>query len=256
MCKEMEVLIKNYKTNDTSKKRNEKRERELGVLTLFKQYGIKLIKLEKQEGENKNNETKEERPPPYSPSCDQAVNQMPVVQGRIDLKGPIEFEGYLHDENTDEEKEQSCTGEVRGTVGNKEKTHTHTAMREGLEQPRERLRTSTPLAQPRQRERKRERTAHKEEPKMERERADDCREEEKTGEPPTYHSLSVKLEDLACYHRYMTSGCEGVENYQAEEPEETPERSMSPADSIQEALDEMEERCNRTEERISNKLST
>ncbi len=91
MCKEMEVLIKNYKTNDTSKKRNEKRERELGVLTLFKQYGIKLLKLEKQERENKNNETKEERPPPYAPSCDQAVNQMPVVQGKIDLKGPIEF---------------------------------------------------------------------------------------------------------------------------------------------------------------------
>ncbi len=80
MCKEMEVLIKNDKTNDTSKKRNEKRERELGVLTLFKQYGIKLIKLEKQEKEKKNNETKEERPPPYAHSCDQAVNQMPVVQ--------------------------------------------------------------------------------------------------------------------------------------------------------------------------------
>ncbi len=48
----------------------------------------------------------------------------------------------------------------------------------------------------------------------------------------------------------MTSGCESVENYQAEEPEETPERSMSPADSIQEALDEMEERCNRTREEL------
>ncbi len=83
---------------------------------------------------------------------------------------------------------------------------------------------------------------------MERERAEDCREEEKTGEPPTYHSLSEKLEDLACYHRQMTSGCESVENYQAEEPEETPEISMSPADSIQEVLDEMEERCNRTRE--------
>ncbi len=121
MCKEMEVLIKNYKTTDTSKKRKEKRERELGVLTLFKQYGIKLIKLEKQEKENKNNETKEERPPPYAPSCDQAVNQMPIVQGKIDLKGPIEFEGYLHDENTEVEKEQSCTREVRGTVGSREK---------------------------------------------------------------------------------------------------------------------------------------
>ncbi len=54
----MEVLIKNYKTTDTSKKRNEKREQELGVLTLFKLNGIKLIKLEKQERENKNNETK------------------------------------------------------------------------------------------------------------------------------------------------------------------------------------------------------
>ncbi len=45
------------------KREMKKRERELGVLTLFKQYGIKLIKLEKQEKENKNNETKEERPP-------------------------------------------------------------------------------------------------------------------------------------------------------------------------------------------------
>ncbi len=126
MCKEIEVLIKNYKTTDTSKKRKEKRERELGVLTLFKQYGIKLIQLEKQERENKNNETKEERPPPYAPSCDQAVNQMPIVQGKIDLKGPIEFEGYLHDENTEAEKEQSCTREVRGTVGSRENTHTLT----------------------------------------------------------------------------------------------------------------------------------
>ncbi len=210
MCKELEVLIKNDKTNDTSKKRNEKRERELGVLTLFKQYGIKLIKLEKQERENKNNETKEERPPPYAPSCDQAVNQMPGVQEKIDLKGPIEFEGYLHDENTDVVEEQSCTRELRGTVGNRGKTHTHTAMREGLEQPRERLRTSTPLSQPRQRERERERTAHKEEPRIERERADDCREEEKTGEPPTYHYLSEMLEDLAGHHRHMTSGCEGL----------------------------------------------
>ncbi len=156
MCKEMEVLIKNYKTTDTSKKRKEKRERELGLLTLFKQYGIKLIQLEKQERENKNNETKEDRPPPYALSCDQTVNQMPVGQGKIDLKGPLEFEGYLHDENTEAEKEQSCR-EVRGTVGSRENTHTHTAMREGLEQPRARRRASTPLSQPRQRERERER---------------------------------------------------------------------------------------------------
>ncbi len=124
MCKEMEVLIKNYKTTDTSKKRKEKRERELGLLTLFKQYGIKLIKLEKQERENKNNETKEDRPSPYALSCDQTVNQMPVGQGKIDLKGPIEFEGYLRDENTEAEKEQSCR-EVRGTVGSRENTHSH-----------------------------------------------------------------------------------------------------------------------------------
>ncbi len=246
MCKEMEVLIKNYKTTDTSKKRKEKRERELGLLTLFKQYGIKLIQLEKQERENKNNETKEERPPPYALSCDQTVNQMPVGQGKIDLKGPIEFEG--HDENTEVEKEQSCTREVRGTVGSREKTHTHTAMREGLEQPRARLRASTPLSQPRQKERERERTAHKEEPRMERERAENCREEGKTGEPPTYHYLSEMLEDLAGRHRHMTSGCESVENYQAEEPEETPEGRLTPADSIQEVQDEMKERCNRTRE--------
>ncbi len=51
---------------------------------------------------------------------------------------------------------------------------------------------------------------------IERERADDCREEEKTGEPPTYHYLSEMLENLAGHNRHMTSGCEGVENYQAE----------------------------------------
>ncbi len=46
----------------------------------------------------------------------------------------------------------------------------------------------------------------------------------------------------------MTSGCEGGENYQAEEPEETPEGRLTPADSIQEVQDEMKERCNRTRE--------
>ncbi len=118
-------------------------------INLFKQYGIKLIKLEKQERENKNNKTKEDRPPPYATSCDQTVNQMPIVQGKIDLKGPIEFEGYLNDENTDVKREQSCTREVREK---KKKKHTHTAMREGLEQLRERLRTSTPRTQLRERE--------------------------------------------------------------------------------------------------------
>ncbi len=45
---------------------------------------------------------------------------MPIVQGKIDLKGPIEFEGYLNDENTDVKREQSCTREVR-----KKKKHSH-----------------------------------------------------------------------------------------------------------------------------------
>ncbi len=56
------------------------------------------------------------------------------------------------------------------------------------------------------------------------------------------------LEDLAGRHRHMTSGCEGVKNYQAEEPEETPEGRMTPADSIQEVQDEMKEKCSRTRE--------
>ncbi len=166
---------------------------------------------------------------------------MPVVQGKIDLKGPIEFEGYLHDENTDVKREQSCTREVRGTVGSRKK-NTHTAMREGLEQLRERLRTSTPRTQLRERERENSPQGGAKDGK--RERADDCREEEKSGEPPTYHYLAEMLEDLAGCHRHMTSGCEG----QAEEPEETPEGRMTPADSIQEVQDGMEERCNRTRE--------
>ncbi len=43
-------------------------------------------------------------------------------------------------------------------------------MREGLEQPRARLRASTPLSQPRQKRERGERTAHKEEPRIEREK--------------------------------------------------------------------------------------
>ncbi len=64
----------------------------LGVLTLFKQYGIKLINWKNKKERITMKQKK--RPPPYAPSCDQTVNQMPVVQGKIDLKGPIEFEGY------------------------------------------------------------------------------------------------------------------------------------------------------------------
>ncbi len=91
---------------------------------------------------------------------------MPVGQGKIDLKGPIEFEGCLHDENTEVEKEQSCTREVRGTVGSREITHSHS--HEGgagaTEREAENIHTTITA------ERERERTAHKEEPRMERER--------------------------------------------------------------------------------------
>ncbi len=119
-------------------------------------------------------------------------------------------------------------------------------MREGLEQLRERLRTSTPLSQLRERERENSPQGGAKDGK--RERADDRIEEEKSGEPPTYHYLSEMLEDLAGHHRHMTSGCESVENYPAEEPEETTEGRMTPADSIQEVQDELKERCNRTRE--------
>ncbi len=81
--------------------------------------------MEKQERENKNNKTKEDRPPPYALSCDQTVNQMPIVQGKIDLKGPIEFEGYLNDENTDVKREQSCTREVKKKKKKKQHSHSH-----------------------------------------------------------------------------------------------------------------------------------
>lgn len=157
MCKEMEVLLKNYKINDKSKKRNEKRDQESGALTLFKQHEVKLLKLERQERENKNNEIEEERPPPYAPSCDQAVNQMPVVQGKIDLKGQIEFEGYVQDASVDVEiNEQSCRSELRRMADNRRERERHTAMREGLKLQEEGLRTSTPISQAKQKERERE----------------------------------------------------------------------------------------------------
>ncbi|KAL1268408.1 hypothetical protein QQF64_033771 [Cirrhinus molitorella] len=153
MCKEMEVLIKNHKALDKSMKREKKREQELGVLTLFKQYGLKLLKLEKQEKENKANDFKEERPPPYAPSCDQAVNQMPLVQGTIDIKGPIDFEGYVQDNIESERNEQSRKDEQRRVAEKRGEKHSHTAVREGLATSEERLRTSTPVQQERERER-------------------------------------------------------------------------------------------------------
>ncbi|XP_016366556.1 uncharacterized protein LOC107707152 [Sinocyclocheilus rhinocerous] len=92
-------------------------------------------------------------------------------------------------------------------------------MREGLELHEEGLRTSTPLL------RERERTAHEVEPRNKRGGAKDYREEEK-------------------------AVCGDVRNYQTEEPEDAPEGTVTPADSVQEALDEMEERCNRTRENL------
>ncbi|KAF4116773.1 hypothetical protein G5714_001326 [Onychostoma macrolepis] len=97
-------------------------------------------------------------------------------------------------------------------------------MREGLESQGERLRTSTPMPQTRQRER--ERAAHEVEPRLKGGGAKDHNGEEK------------------------------IENYQAGEPEDTPERTATPADSVQEALDEMEERPNKMKERIKETLDS
>ncbi|KAF4100185.1 hypothetical protein G5714_018381 [Onychostoma macrolepis] len=121
-------------------------------------------------------------------------------------------------------------------------------MREGQEPQEVKLRTSTPLLQSRQRER--EKTPYKEEPRIERRGARNYKEEEKTGEPLTYHHLSRMLEELEDCHKHQTSACGGVENYQEKEPEEATEGRVTPTDSIQEALDDMEERCNRTRESL------
>jgi hypothetical protein len=131
------------------------------VLTLFKQHGIKLLKLER---ENKKTESKEERPPPYAPCCDRVVNQMPLLQGTRDIKGAIEFEGYVHDTNTEEEiDEQSCTEPL--SLDDREGGYAHRAVEERLEPQEEGRRTSTPLPQSRQ---ERERTTYREEPRIER----------------------------------------------------------------------------------------
>ncbi|KAF4116462.1 hypothetical protein G5714_003951 [Onychostoma macrolepis] len=58
------------------------------------------------------------------------------------------------------------------------------------------------------------------------------------------------LEELEDCHKHQTSACGGVENYQEKEPEEATEGRVTPTDSIQEALDDMEERCNRTRESL------
>ncbi|KAL0147589.1 hypothetical protein M9458_057095 [Cirrhinus mrigala] len=246
MCKEMEVLIKNYKANDKSVKREKKREQELGVLTLFKQYGLKLLKLEKQEKETKINETKEERPPPYAPSCDQAVNQMPLVQGTIDIKGPIEFEGYVQDSTETERNEQSCKDELRREADNRRRRDSYIDMREGLASYEER--TSTPALQ--SRPGGRERAVHEMDPRLKKGGAKKHREKEKTDEPHSYQSLSEMLKEMEDCHKRGIPVSEDLESCQTEEPEVATEGTATPAETILETLNEMEERANRTRERI------
>ncbi|KAF4110039.1 hypothetical protein G5714_009291 [Onychostoma macrolepis] len=62
------------------------------------------------------------------------------------------------------------------------------------------------------------------------------------------------IKDTEDCHRHLTLACGDLENYQAGEPEDTPERTATPADSVQEALDEMEERPNKMRERIKETL--
>ncbi|KAF4097987.1 hypothetical protein G5714_021995 [Onychostoma macrolepis] len=103
-------------------------------------------------------------------------------------------------------------------------THSHEG---GAKSQGERLRTSTPMPQTRQRER----AAHEVEPRLKGGGAKDHNEEEKIA-------------------------CGDLENYQAGEPEDTPERTATPSDSVQEALDEMEERPNKMRERIKETLDS
>lgn len=51
-------------------------------------------------------------------------------------------------------------------------------------------------------------------------------------------------------HKHLTSIYEELRSHQAEELEDAPERTVTPADSVQEGLNEMEERCNRTRENL------
>jgi hypothetical protein len=243
MCKEMEVLTKNHKTSDKSEKRNNKREQELGVLKLFKKYGIKLLKLERE------NTKTEERPPPYAPCCDQVVNQMPLVQGKIDIKGPIEFEGYVDEANSQEEIDQnSCIGPL--SLEGREEGCAHRAAEERLERQEEGRRTPAPLSQPR---RERERTTYREEPRVGATR--DYKEKRRSGEPLTHRHLSAMLEELEECHKQVMSSGGGRKSYEEEEPDEPSEGRAPSADSIQKELDEIEARCNRTEEKLKQAIN-
>ncbi|KAL0152320.1 hypothetical protein M9458_052043 [Cirrhinus mrigala] len=64
------------------------------------------------------------------------------------------------------------------------------------------------------------------------------------------------LKELEDCYRHLTSPFEDLEDYQAEEPENKSEGTATSADSILEALDEMEERANRTREKIKATLDS
>lgn len=58
------------------------------------------------------------------------------------------------------------------------------------------------------------------------------------------------LNEMENRHKHLTSVYEELGSHQAEELEDAPERTVTPADTVQEALNEMEERCNRTRENL------
>ncbi|KAI2647270.1 Gag-Pol polyprotein [Labeo rohita] len=119
-------------------------------------------------------------------------------------------------------------------------------MREGLASYEER--TSTPVLQSRQKER--ERTTHK----VELRGAKEHREEEQTGELYSRQRLAEMLKEMEdCYKREV-SAPEDLESCQTEEPEAVAEGTVTPADPFLITLNEMEERANRTRERIQESI--
>ncbi|CAL8344042.1 unnamed protein product [Arctogadus glacialis] len=86
MCRDMEVVIRNYKANRSGKRALEKRDREKLVLALFQEEGERCRALLRLAREIiTNDEEAQPLPPPYD------TGLYPMITGMVDIEGEVKL---------------------------------------------------------------------------------------------------------------------------------------------------------------------
>ncbi|KAE8289574.1 hypothetical protein D5F01_LYC11278 [Larimichthys crocea] len=94
VCKAMELQIKDYKPKDKSKKRQQKREKELGIVKLFHDEGNQYRKKLRESRVVKQSNTKDKT---YDKSnhVTKETGIYPIISGAVDISGTVEINDAL-----------------------------------------------------------------------------------------------------------------------------------------------------------------